>query len=144
MASDGVGGSGIASSTCADIVGPATGFGVGSHTFSATATDNVGLTGAASTTIDVTVTPTSLGDLTIDLVHESARYQALPPRQQASLDRTIEATLTSLLRPLNYNIAPPVKRLLILGYKLTVSSYAATGLLTRAQAAQLSGYTTSL
>ncbi len=52
--------SGIASSTCASVSGPAWSFGLGSHTFSASATDKAGNTGSGSTTFAVTVDATSL------------------------------------------------------------------------------------
>ncbi len=63
--------SGVASSTCQDITGPAYSFGVGSHTFSATATDNVGHVGSNSVTFSVGVTVQSLSTLT-------ARFETNP------------------------------------------------------------------
>ena len=39
--------SGVASTTCANVSGPAYSFGLGSHTFSASATDKAGNTAAA-------------------------------------------------------------------------------------------------
>lgn len=45
--------SGVASHTCADISGPASSFGVGTHTFSATATDAAGNVGTGSVTFTV-------------------------------------------------------------------------------------------
>jgi CSLREA domain-containing protein len=45
--------SGIDSTTCADISGPASSFGLGTHTFSATATDLAGHVGSGSTTFTV-------------------------------------------------------------------------------------------
>lgn len=57
--------SGVASTTCANISGPASSFGVGVHNYSATATDKAGNTGSGSTSFtvtapaaDFTVTPT--------------------------------------------------------------------------------------
>ena len=55
--------SGVASTTCADIDGPAYSFGLGSHTYNATAQDVAGNVGSGSTTFDVTVTFTSLENL---------------------------------------------------------------------------------
>ncbi|HEY8644990.1 MAG TPA: HYR domain-containing protein [Gaiellaceae bacterium] len=52
--------SGVASSTCAGVSGPARSFGLGSHTVSATATDNAGNTGTGSTSFTVTVDANSL------------------------------------------------------------------------------------
>ena len=48
--------SGLASTSCANISGPAWSFGAGSHTVSATATDYAGNTGSGSTTFTVRVT----------------------------------------------------------------------------------------
>ena len=56
--------SGIASNTCAPIDGDAYAFGLGQHTFSATATDNAGNTASASTSFSVSVTFGSLANLT--------------------------------------------------------------------------------
>jgi FG-GAP-like repeat/FG-GAP repeat len=55
--------SGVASSTCADITGPAYAFGLGTIMRSATATDLAGNTGNASTSFTVTVDSTSLCSL---------------------------------------------------------------------------------
>jgi GH35 family endo-1,4-beta-xylanase len=62
-ASDPSPGSGIASTTCADIDGPAYSFGLGSHTYSATAEDVAGNVGSGSTAFGVTVAFTSLANL---------------------------------------------------------------------------------
>lgn len=56
--------SGLASSTCADIAGPAYTFGLGAHTLSAQATDNASNQGSASTTFTVQVSHDSLCTLT--------------------------------------------------------------------------------
>ncbi len=52
--------SGIASSTCAGVSGPAWSFGLGSHTYLASATDNAGNQGSGSTTFTVKVDASSL------------------------------------------------------------------------------------
>ena len=56
--------SGVASTTCANVVAPAFTFGLGDHPFSATATDFAGNTGGGSTSFTVEVTPASLCNLT--------------------------------------------------------------------------------
>jgi probable HAF family extracellular repeat protein len=56
--------SGIATHTCADITGDAYTFGLGTHSFTATATDNAGNTANASTSFIVNVTRESLAVLT--------------------------------------------------------------------------------
>ena len=63
--------SGIASDTCAPIEGDAYTFGLGAHTYSATATDNAGNSASASTSFTVTVTFGSLGTLTRRFVTNS-------------------------------------------------------------------------
>ncbi len=63
--------SGIASDTCAPIDGDAYTFGLGPHTYSATATDNAGNSASASTSFTVTVTFGSLGTLTRRFVTNS-------------------------------------------------------------------------
>ncbi|HEX2916083.1 MAG TPA: hypothetical protein VH186_35300 [Chloroflexia bacterium] len=55
--------SGVASSTCANINGPAYSFALGNHSYSATATDNAGNTGSGSTSFTVGVTFDSLCSL---------------------------------------------------------------------------------
>lgn len=53
----------VASTTCADISGDAYTFGLGSSSFSASATDNAGNVGGASASFTVSVTPASLCNL---------------------------------------------------------------------------------
>lgn len=55
--------SGLASSTCTNITGPAYTFGLGSHTLTATASDNAGNQGSATTTFNVQVSSVSLCNL---------------------------------------------------------------------------------
>ena len=69
--------SGIASNTCAPIEGDAYAFGLGEHTFSATATDIAGNTASASTSFSVTVTFGGLSNLTRRFVTSSKVADAL-------------------------------------------------------------------
>jgi hypothetical protein len=55
--------SGVASSTCQNISGPAYSFGLGTHSFTATATDNAGNIGHGMTSFTVSATPSSLQSL---------------------------------------------------------------------------------
>jgi hypothetical protein len=55
--------SGVASSTCSDITGPAWSFGLGTTSRSASATDRAGNTGTGSTSFNVIVTSASFDDL---------------------------------------------------------------------------------
>ena len=69
--------SGIASNTCAPIEGDAYVFGLGPHTFSATATDNAGNSASASTSFSVSVTFGSLTNLTRRFVTNTKVADAL-------------------------------------------------------------------
>ncbi len=55
--------SGLASASCANVAGDAYTFGLGASSFSASASDNAGTPGGASTTFTVSVTPASLCNL---------------------------------------------------------------------------------
>lgn len=69
--------SGLATSTCANVVGPAYGFGLGVHSYSAGATDNAGNTATTSTTFRVIVTAGSLCQLTKTLASDAGVATAL-------------------------------------------------------------------
>jgi predicted extracellular nuclease len=74
--------SGVASTTCANVSGPAYSFGLGPHTFTASAIDNAGNPGAGSVTFTVGVTYTSLCNLS----------------RQFSSSQAIDSALCALLR----------------------------------------------
>jgi hypothetical protein len=63
--------SGVASSTCADITGPAYSFKLGTNTFSAEATDHAGNIGKSSTEFTVKVTFDSLINVTEQFIKDS-------------------------------------------------------------------------
>jgi predicted extracellular nuclease len=63
--------SGIASSTCANISGPATSFALGAHTFSASALDRAGNTGSGSVSFTVVVSYDGLCRLTRSYVDDA-------------------------------------------------------------------------
>jgi hypothetical protein len=69
--------SGIASTTCADAVGPAYAFPLGTNTLSATATDVAGNQGGATTTFTVAVTPDALAALVSRFVENQGIANAL-------------------------------------------------------------------
>jgi hypothetical protein len=69
--------SGIATTTCATISGPAYSFALGTNTRSATATDNAGNTGSGSTTFTVGVTYDSLCTLSASFSTASSVDQGL-------------------------------------------------------------------
>jgi uncharacterized protein YjbJ (UPF0337 family) len=69
--------SGVATSTCKDINGPAYSFSLGLNTFSSTATDKAGNIGSGSVTLTVRVTFTSLCNLTGQFVTDGAIANSL-------------------------------------------------------------------
>jgi hypothetical protein len=69
--------SGVAGTTCADVSGDAYAFGVGTSTFSASATDNAGNLGGASTSFTVSVTPASLCNLVRRWVDQTGAANSL-------------------------------------------------------------------
>ena len=76
--------SGLDSETCADVSGPASAFPLGTNTFSSTATDLAGNTGAGSTTFTVVVTLTSLCDLTRQFADDADIAQSLCVKLEAA------------------------------------------------------------
>jgi hypothetical protein len=76
--------SGVASSTCANVGGDAYTFGLGAHTYSATATDRAGNTGSASTTFTVKVTGASLCALTRRFVSNNGVANSLCQKLDAA------------------------------------------------------------
>lgn len=92
--------SGIASSTCANIVGVAYTFGGGLHTFSATATDPAGNVGVGSTSFIVVVTYDGLTALVQQLVSRAGTAQSLAAKlrnAQAAIARGQPETAANIL-----------------------------------------------
>ena len=135
-ASDPNPGSGLATSSCASIQGPAYTFGAGAHTFHATATDTAGNPGQATVSLTVTPTPTDLCTLTKQFAETSGRYLALSPKQRTVVDATVTSAC-NLVGQIAKNLNAKQKGILISAYKATVSALAQTGWLTTAQAATL-------
>jgi hypothetical protein len=92
----------------------------------------------------VTVTPVSLCSLTKQYVHGSAKYQSLTANQKTAVDKTIVALCEADLTPIKPGITAAKKKVLIALYKLGVNALATDGWLTKAQAAQLGGFTSGL
>ncbi len=76
--------SGVASTTCADIAGPAYSFAVGTNSFGANATDNAGNTGSGSTSFTVVVTPSALAIVTRVLVADAGISSSLCAKLNAA------------------------------------------------------------
>ncbi|MFI5053447.1 MAG: hypothetical protein ACHQDE_03720 [Acidimicrobiia bacterium] len=127
--------SGVASSTCANVSGPAWSFGAGPHTLSASATDNAGNTGTGSMTFTVMVTPADLCTLTGQFVHSSSKYQALRPVQKAVVNRLVGE---------GCSVLTSTRLRLINAYKRVVQALAARGWLTQSQASTLNGLADAL
>ena len=100
--------SGVASDTCANVTGPAWSFGLGTHTFSATATDKAGNVGSGSTSFTVTVDYNSL----CALVGEFASNNGIANSLCAKLDAAAAAAArgqskveTNNLRAFDHEVA---------------------------------------
>jgi polygalacturonase/pectin methylesterase-like acyl-CoA thioesterase len=78
--------SGVASSTCKDITGPAYSFNLGTNTFSAQAMDHSGNTGSGTTQFTVKVTFDSLANLTKQFVDQSGEADSLVSKVEAAKD----------------------------------------------------------
>ena len=76
--------SGIDTTTCLNVAGPAYSFAVGDNTVSATATDRAGNTGAGSTTFTVVVNAASLGTLTEQFVSQAGVVNSLRVKLDAA------------------------------------------------------------
>ena len=131
---NGTPGSGLASTTCGNIAGPAYSFKVGINTFTASATDVAGNVGQGSVSFTVTVDYASLCRLTAAFVEASPNYSALPPTSQTQGAQLV-STLCAYLN--NVVLAPAQKAELISAYQLLVGHLATTGWLTQSQAATL-------
>jgi len=129
-------GSELATNGCANIQGPAYTFGAGPHSFTASATDNAGNTGHATTTFTVTATAADLCSLTKQFVESSAKYRALSARQQAAVD-SLATAACKVLGQIVPKLNAKQKAQLANAYKTVVSTLAQTGWLTPAQAATL-------
>ena len=136
-------GSGIASSSCANIQGPAYGFGAGAHTFSAVAADAAGNQGQATTSFSVTPTAADLCTLTKQFAESSAKFQALGPKQQAAVDAIVTGACNAIAK-IVVNLGPKQKAVLVALYKAGVASLAQAGWLTSAQAGTLDQFAGAL
>jgi hypothetical protein len=75
--------SGVASSTCQNITGPAYSFSLGTNNFSATATDKAGNVGTGSTSFTVVSTPGGLVNLVTQFVTDPGVVQGLTDKLNA-------------------------------------------------------------
>jgi hypothetical protein len=128
--------SGVAASTCEDIVGPAYSFALGTNTFAADATDNAGNRGVGETSFTVAVDARSVADLTLQLVTGSPAFEALPARQQVLVKRLASLAAQAVAR-IAPAMRPAEKKALVRGYDAFVAQLVRRGWLEQSQAATL-------
>ena len=85
----------VASTTCTDIDGPAYSFGLGAHTFSATATDNAGNAGEGSTTFTVVVNESGLCTLARRFVSKDGVARSLCAKLDSAAAARERGSLTA-------------------------------------------------
>jgi hypothetical protein len=124
--------SGLAASSCQSITGPAYSFNIGANSVSASASDNAGNNASATATFTVTATTDALVTLTSQFVIESVRYQALPPRQRASVDAFV-SLLDRALSSLQPGTKPIRKSIVVAIYKLGLATLEQAGFLRASQ-----------
>ena len=135
-ATDDPGGSGIASTTCQNVNGPAYSFSTGTNSFAASAMDAAGNVGRGSTNFTLLVTTGDLCTLTSQFVQSSARYQALPPDERLKINQIASALCRSLPSG-QVAVAPTQKAQLLEAYRNGVSLLVSQGWLTAADGATL-------
>lgn len=123
--------SGIATSSCAAIAGPAYTFHLGLNNFTASATDKAGNTGTASISFTVTVTPGSLCSLTKQFAEGSPQFAKLPPATRSTID-SLTTTMCNLLATIQFS--PAFKPLAVAAYQVLAKKLASNGWLTPSQA----------
>jgi probable HAF family extracellular repeat protein len=124
--------SGVAASTCATINGPAWSFGAGTHTFSASATDNAGNAGTGSTTFTVEVPADQLCTLTSQFIQSSSKYQSLRSGAKGVFNALLGGAC-SRLSSLGPHTNPARKERFIDGYGWAVDALLTSGWLTKDQ-----------
>ncbi len=128
---NGTPGSGLASSTCANVNAPAYTFPLGLNSLSASATDIAGNVGNGSTTFTVQVTYSSLCSLTARFIESSPAFQTLPALGEAQEDRLCALLATAGSAP------EPAEKALVESYQKGLTLLVDMGFLTPAQAAIL-------
>ncbi|MBV9280686.1 MAG: hypothetical protein JOZ41_11430 [Chloroflexi bacterium] len=133
--------SGLASSTCQGVNSPAYTFSPGVNTVSATTTDRAGNSGTGKTSFTVRVTSSSLCTLTLRLIEGSAQFQALPPAQQALVQR--QGTVACQYLTIAQTV--PLRKGGAIGlYQKAVAALVPAGWLTQAQASTLITWSNAL
>ena len=128
--------SGIAATSCQDIVAPAYSFPLGANTVSAWAVDKADNLGSGSTSFTVLVTAGSLCVLTVQFVQSSPGFQQLPPWLQAWATALASAACQLLLAATS-SPDPSDKAEAIAAYQQLVGALVALGWLAQEQATVL-------
>jgi Tol biopolymer transport system component len=142
-ATDPTPGSGLASSTCANIAGPAYSFAPGPNAFSATATDVAGNTARSATSFTVTVTVGTLCTLTKQFVQSSPRYALLTTWQKAMVDQLATGFCLRLAATFP-QLTPTQKVAFVRAYTAGAQLLVSLGWLTQPQATTLIGLANAL
>jgi hypothetical protein len=128
----------VASFGWTNVSAPAYSFGPGSHTLTATATDQVGNTTNATTTFTVTVAPADLSKLTTQLVQGSAKYKSANALTRLVVT-VLVSVVTSVELQLTPKVSPAAKAALLKAYASAVQALVSGDWLTASQAATLIG-----
>jgi hypothetical protein len=142
LGKNGTTGSGVVSSTCLAISGPAYTFRVGINEFSSSATDRAGNVGIGSTAFTVTVTPAGVCALTTQFISGSDRFVTLPPRIQAQA-LEIASTLCEQIAHIP-TLAPAQKKAVLIAYQKAIASLVRQGWITQAEATTLINLSSAL
>jgi hypothetical protein len=116
---------------------------VGTRTVRGAIRDKDGGVTEYTATVQVVVTAQSLCNLTLEYVHSSAKYQALPPGARAAIDNLATA-LCDKLATLPPNAGPAATAAVVLAFRVGVTGLEHAGWLTSAQAATLRSLAGSL
>lgn len=128
--------SGVATSTCHDVTGPAYELALGVNTVTAEATDKAGNAGRGETSFTVVADAGSVATLTVDLVRGSPAWKALSPQQQAVVSHLADNAARAAARMLP-GLRPAQKAAFLRAYAASLAHLVRGGWLTESQAATL-------
>jgi hypothetical protein len=128
--------SGIASSICPNVSGPAYTFPLGPNSVTASATDYAGNMSVATAVFTVSVSPDSLCSLTRQFVQGSAKYASVTDAQRAGANQ-LTAAACARLATLNASLTGAQRQAAISAYEGTIDALATIGWLTDAQRTML-------
>ncbi|MFN8222608.1 MAG: hypothetical protein U0R50_05080 [Gaiellales bacterium] len=118
---------------CKGVNSPAYELAIGENTVSATVTDRAGNSATSTTSFAVTVTPTSLCNLTKQFVEGTDRYRALSKSARKAVDK-LAATACKHADGCSAKLSAGQKRKLVSAYKVAVAALRSPGWLNQIQA----------